>query len=106
MELGERVSMGLGLSMAQGERPGSSRVSPVEGLLPAAEGGQRAEWAPGRQALEVEVAVAPMESHPPQETVESHPAPKLVGWPGGKLTEPRARAPRAAAAVAEEPFGA
>jgi hypothetical protein len=101
-----RVSMGLELLMAQEEGRGSSRVSLMEGLLAAAEGAQRAEWAPGRQALGVEVAAAPTGSRPPQETAERHPAAKLVGWPWGKLTEPRAGAPRVAAAVAEQPFGA
>ena len=81
------------------------RVSPREGLWPAAEGGLRAELAPGRQVLGVKVAAAPREGRPPQEIAERHPAPKLVGRPLGKLAEPRAGALRAAAAVAEESVG-
>jgi hypothetical protein len=94
--LGERVAMGLGLLMPQREPPRSSRVSPREGLGPASGGGPRAELAPGRQVLGVKVAAAPREGRP---------APMLVGRPLGKLTEPPAGAPRAAAAVAEESVG-
>jgi len=98
--------MRLGLLVPQGEPPGSYRVSRAVGSLPAAEGGQRAELPAGQQALGVRVAVAPRGGQPPQETAERHPAPNLVGQPLGKLTEPRAGASRAAAAVAEDSAGA
>lgn len=57
--------MGLGLSTAQRKRPGSTRVPPAEGLWPVPEGGQRANLAPGRQALQVKVAAAPMQNQLP-----------------------------------------